>query len=349
MRLDRIQIRDERRLRVDDDIPASREPYHHIGAQSPIASFDGRLLDEIAMLEHAGHLHHPSQLQLAPAATAHRLAQRPYEISRFTLKIALPGCQRAHLRGQRLICALALLLDVLDAGVELVERSLHRRDKVLDGLLTLLEVALRPLLKLAEGFLREVEKGLVVRLQCLCRQGVKHAVQLFFGFVEKGELLCKHCALPLKLRDNASIVGFQIGIRSVLCLGIAGGLGERRFELRDPRRHLLGRSAVPHFGSKVGLRSCALRSGSVSIRACDFAIASFQPSPSAARSTSAAALPLEALSFDCRKYSQATTMPKIAPVTVAKASSKASSPCKMNRFPVLPINDAAGDGSACPP
>jgi len=79
----RVEVRDERHLRVDDDLLLAREPDDDIGAQHVSVRVRGRaLLVEVAMLDHPRHLDDPLQLDLTPPAAYMRRAKGGDEISR---------------------------------------------------------------------------------------------------------------------------------------------------------------------------------------------------------------------------------------------------------------------------
>ena len=81
-RLDRLEVRGERRLRVDDDVPAAGEVDDEIGAHAALVRRDRLLLLEVAVVEHAGELDHAPELKLAPAAARLRRAERLHEVRR---------------------------------------------------------------------------------------------------------------------------------------------------------------------------------------------------------------------------------------------------------------------------
>ena len=84
-----FQISLERRLGIDDDILASRQPDDHVGPQATIFRRGRFLLDKIAVFDHSRHLHDPLKLDLAPAAADDRGAKGADEIGRFTLQLFL--------------------------------------------------------------------------------------------------------------------------------------------------------------------------------------------------------------------------------------------------------------------
>jgi hypothetical protein len=79
-RLCGTQVRVQRRLRVHHDVPAAVELHHQVGALPAVVGADRDLLGEVAVLEHAGRLHHAAQLLLAPPAAHRRRAQRGDEL-----------------------------------------------------------------------------------------------------------------------------------------------------------------------------------------------------------------------------------------------------------------------------
>ena len=121
---------------------------------------------------------------------------------------------------QRAVGAFARLLDVVDAAVELVERVLHRRDQLRDGLLALLEIALRALLVLAERLLREIEEHAIVGLQRLARQRLERSLEHGLRFVEQRDLLGGGLALGVEFRDEGGVgLGECVEFGSLLCDG----------------------------------------------------------------------------------------------------------------------------------
>ena len=85
------------------------------------------------MVDHAGHLHHPSELHLAPAATHVRRPEGAREVGGRDGK-------RAQLFGQLGVSSRTLFFDCLKLGVDAIQRFVERFDEVPDGLLTMLEV-----------------------------------------------------------------------------------------------------------------------------------------------------------------------------------------------------------------
>ena len=68
-RLERPEVRIERRLRVDDDVLAAGQPDDHVGPHpAVVVRGHGELLFEVAVLDHARQLDDALELQFAPAA-----------------------------------------------------------------------------------------------------------------------------------------------------------------------------------------------------------------------------------------------------------------------------------------
>ena len=99
--LDGLQVGGERDLGVDDDLLAAGEAHDQVGAEHAVAVVTRRLLGEVAVLDHAGHLDHPAQLHLAPPAAGLRRPQRRDERRGLLAQLlgGLPG--EADLLGQR--------------------------------------------------------------------------------------------------------------------------------------------------------------------------------------------------------------------------------------------------------
>ncbi len=122
-----VEVGVERRLRVDDDALAARELDHEIGPQQPAFVVAlARLLDEVAVREHASHLDDALELHLAPAAADVRCTERRDQASRLLLEAALPLRYEPQVlvdpgdRGE------PLLLERLRLRIEARERLLDR-------------------------------------------------------------------------------------------------------------------------------------------------------------------------------------------------------------------------------
>jgi len=103
----RLEVSRERCLRVDHDVAAARQAHHHIGPQPTLLALHARLLYEIAVLEHPGHLNDPAQLELAPPPPCRRLAQSFHQIRGLAAQVSLPFGKRADLGSKSLICPLS--------------------------------------------------------------------------------------------------------------------------------------------------------------------------------------------------------------------------------------------------
>jgi hypothetical protein len=163
LRLERVEVRLERRLRVDDDLLASRELDEQVGPEPRAVGGDRRLLDEVAVGEHPGHLDHSAQLDLAPAAAHDRRAQGRDEVAGLRTQLLLRLGQLPHLHAQLGVRLCPGDLELLELPVHLLQRLPDRGDEVLHRLAALLEVVRRPLLELLELGLRKLEEGLVAR------------------------------------------------------------------------------------------------------------------------------------------------------------------------------------------
>ena len=75
--VDRVEVRADRHLRVDDDALAARQLDDQVGAEQPafVVAF-ALLRAEVAVVEHPGQLDDALQLHLAPAAADVRGAER---------------------------------------------------------------------------------------------------------------------------------------------------------------------------------------------------------------------------------------------------------------------------------
>ena len=83
-RLERLQVRVERRLRVDDHVLAAGQTHDDVGPHADrIVAADRLLLLEIAVLDHAGELDDALELELAPAAADARTFERVDEAAGF--------------------------------------------------------------------------------------------------------------------------------------------------------------------------------------------------------------------------------------------------------------------------
>ena len=74
--------------------------HDQIGTQSPVGRIDARLLAEIAVLYHTGHLDDATQSHLTPSSTNAWRAKRTHEVRRLGVKMLLRLCDRLELLGE---------------------------------------------------------------------------------------------------------------------------------------------------------------------------------------------------------------------------------------------------------
>jgi hypothetical protein len=127
------------------------------------------LFDEIALCQQAGQLDDTAQLHLAPASAHGRGVQRPDQILRLGLQPSLGESQALYLLDQRTVRARALLFDLLQLGIDLLQRIANGLDQAGNGRLTVGQIVARRALKLAQRGSGQVEKRLVVQPQCFGR------------------------------------------------------------------------------------------------------------------------------------------------------------------------------------
>jgi hypothetical protein len=94
-RLDPVEVRVQRRLRVDDDALPARELHDDVGAQDAAVAV-GRpgLLDEVAVRDHPGQLDDALQLQFAPAAANPRTLECVRQSARLVAQRLAVGLER---------------------------------------------------------------------------------------------------------------------------------------------------------------------------------------------------------------------------------------------------------------
>ena len=136
-----------------------------IGPQPAFFARHRGLRLEIAMIQHAGHLHHAAQLHLAPVAARGGRTQRRHQLAGFGAKLLLGFGQAAHLLLQSGVGGRARRFQLLDARIHLVERRAHRRHQFLERLLPLFQIAARRGLRLRQIGACEIEKRLIVPRQ----------------------------------------------------------------------------------------------------------------------------------------------------------------------------------------
>ena len=161
----RVEERLERRLRIDDDAAAAGEVDGHVGAEPAALRKDGRLLVEVAVLEHAGELHDFAQLHFTPLPAHARRAQRADQVLRFLLQLLLRVPDEAEHRAHARAVVDARLLDFLQLRIHLLQRVFDRRDQGAELLL--------PPGQIDRGFAVDVADLLIRELQKLIRGGLE--------------------------------------------------------------------------------------------------------------------------------------------------------------------------------
>ncbi len=160
------------------------------------------LLDEVAVLDHAGEFGEAAQRHLAPLAAHLRPAQRRDEVARLALQRLLAERHALDGAAQRTEALGTLLLDARDLLVRAGERLTYRREHGLDGLLALTETAHGELLLLAEHLSRELQEDLAVAAQGLARRGIEATAQALEGEVERMIALPREVGRGLELAGH---------------------------------------------------------------------------------------------------------------------------------------------------
>ena len=110
--------------------------------QRRLVARDRRLLDEVAVADHAGELDHVAQLHLAPLPAGVGLAQRGDERAGLGPQPLAGLGQRLELRLEAPARLAPLLVEPQQLRVDAAELVAERRHQLLDRLLALVEVAL---------------------------------------------------------------------------------------------------------------------------------------------------------------------------------------------------------------
>ena len=118
-RLERVEVGDERRLRIDDDVLTARNADDEVGPQRAVVRRRRHLRHVVAVLDHAGVLDDVAELRLAPTPAHVRRAKRVREA---------PGAfgERRDLCLQGAVRLLAYALDRLELPIHPLERVLER-------------------------------------------------------------------------------------------------------------------------------------------------------------------------------------------------------------------------------
>ena len=122
-----VEVRDERYLRVDDDLLLAGKPHDDVGSEH-ISVFARRraLFVEVAMLDHSGHLDDALELDLSPAPAHVGLLQGGGEIPGFDAEPILVAAKQRHAFGE---LSIGLVPDPLDT----LKLSIHPLERVLEG------------------------------------------------------------------------------------------------------------------------------------------------------------------------------------------------------------------------
>ena len=102
--------------------------HHHVGDELAVVGGDRRLLGEVAVVEHAGQLNHPSELYLAPPTTDMWGLQG-------ALQVGCGGSQRLELFVEPGFGAGPVALHLLQLRLDLTKGVLERPHEVVDRLL----------------------------------------------------------------------------------------------------------------------------------------------------------------------------------------------------------------------
>jgi hypothetical protein len=122
----------ERDLGIDDDKLLARQPHRHVRPKPPVVGLHRCLRDEVAVLDHAGHLDDVAQLELAPRLPGRGSAQGGAQAPRLGGKPLDADVQRAQGLAQAPIGLAALTLELLDLAFHLAELEADRFDDPLD-------------------------------------------------------------------------------------------------------------------------------------------------------------------------------------------------------------------------
>jgi hypothetical protein len=160
----RLEIRRERRLRIDHHAAPARQPHHHVRPQRAALGGLVNLLLEVAILEHARDFHHAAQLHLAPAPAHAGRAERLDQVRRLALQRVLRHGQAGHLLLQARISLESRFLQLAHLYIEFPKRLLHRLHQLVDRQLPLFQIGARAFLEFLQRRAGEAQKRLVVAL-----------------------------------------------------------------------------------------------------------------------------------------------------------------------------------------
>ena len=234
VRIDQLEEGVERDLGVDDHVPSPGHVHDQVGTKTAVLGAGGHLLVEVTVLEHAGHLDHPAQLDLAPAPPSLRRAQRSDQVPGLLLQLLVPEMELGQLLAQHVVGTLALELHLPQPELVARQRLAQRVQELRDGLLTLGQVTLRRGAGLAELRVGQGQELLVVPGQGLGRQLGERAGQadpFLLGPCRRFGGILAH-QLELAFGDGAVLLGRrrQLGDRSQF----GRLLGRGRLGVRQP-------------------------------------------------------------------------------------------------------------------
>ncbi len=200
-RLERLEVRIERHLRVDDDVLAAGERDDDVGPQPAIVVCrDRALLFEVAAIEHAGELDDALQLELAPAAADTGPLERVDQARGLRAEVLPRRVQRAQPLDELRAVFRAAPLGVLDLAVHLVQRLRHRRQQLFDGLLARVDVRGGFGPRLLQARFGEMQERLIVGAQRLGAERLERFAKTTFGLLIGLEPLGMDGAIAVELR-----------------------------------------------------------------------------------------------------------------------------------------------------
>ena len=126
------QVGLKRHLGIHHHLMTIGQVHDQVGPQPAVVQ--GFLLHEIAVFDHAGQFDHALELDFAPAAAHRRGTQRAHQVPRLLRQLVLRARQSGDQRVQPTVGLAALLLDLTDVAVHLLQRIAHRFQQGLDGL-----------------------------------------------------------------------------------------------------------------------------------------------------------------------------------------------------------------------
>ncbi len=102
-------------LGIDRHIPPAGKMHDHVRSKPTAVGVRRHLLVKVAVLEHARHLDHSSELQFTPTAAGLRGSQGGDQIAGLLLQLVVRGGQVLHLFGERRVGPLPFHLETLDS------------------------------------------------------------------------------------------------------------------------------------------------------------------------------------------------------------------------------------------